>query len=158
MTLLTVLIIILTATAAHAATRPLPERIARTITATWTCQDQIGVPRTKAANVWQKHSVGYRQWQLRTWQARLETCRQWNWHAWLPDKWRRIGICETQLNWRHYNSSYEGAFGFATSSWDAFKPAGYPDHANQATPWQQYMVALNIYNRYGLSGWGCRNA
>lgn len=153
--LILVLIITLTATA-HAATRPLPERIARTITATWGCQDAIGQKRTKARNVWAKHSHGYRKWQLRVWQARLETCRQQNWQAWLPAHWQRVGQCETQLNWRHSNSSYQGAFGFAISSWDGYKLDGYPAEAWQATPWEQYMVALEIYNRFGMSGWGCK--
>lgn len=103
--------------------------------------------------------------------------RQWNrwfryhyaWSEWLPDKWQRIGACETGYghrpgNWRHSNSSYEGAFGFAKSSWDAFKyradpKAGpYPADAWQATPRQQYEVALAIYRMFGFSGWGCRGA
>jgi hypothetical protein len=88
----------------------------------------------------------------------------YHWQAWLPDKWRRIGICETGLNWQHSNSSYEGAFGFALRSWDSFVPyadrkAGpYPANAYLATPRQQYEVALAIWRRYGLSGWGCRGA
>jgi hypothetical protein len=93
----------------------------------------------------------------------------WRWDLWLPDKWQRIGACETGYgrrpgNWRHSNSSYEGAFGFATSSWDAFKGSAdpkagpYPADAWQATPRQQYEVALAIYRRYGFSGWGCRGA
>jgi hypothetical protein len=93
----------------------------------------------------------------------------YEWRAWLPDKWARIGACETGYgrrpgNWRHSNSSYEGAFGFAKQSWDSFKyradpKAGpYPEDAWQATPRQQYEVALAIYRRYGLSGWGCRNS
>ncbi len=92
-----------------------------------------------------------------------------NWQSWLPAKWQRIGACETGYgripgNWRHSNSAYEGAFGFAKSSWDGFKgqassKAGpYPADAWQATPRQQYEVALAIYRRYGLSGWGCRGA
>jgi hypothetical protein len=72
---LAVLIILIFTTAAHAATRPLPERIARTITATWTCQEAIGQKRTRAGNVWAKHSVAYRQWQLRLWTGRLAACR-----------------------------------------------------------------------------------
>jgi hypothetical protein len=88
---------------------------------------------------------------------------QYKWWVWLPDKWQRIGACETGYgkrpgNWKHHNSSYQGAFGFATQSWDQFKPNGYPEDADQATPWQQYVVALRIYHRYGLTGWGCRNA
>jgi hypothetical protein len=88
----------------------------------------------------------------------------WHWKAWLPAKWQRIAICETGLNWRHSNSSYEGAFGFALQSWDSFvgsadpKAGPYPANAYLATPRQQYEVALAIYRRYGLSGWGCRNA
>lgn len=152
--------------AARAGTPKLPGQTARTIVATWRCQDKLPQPRTHARSPWKPHSHGYRQAELQRWQHRLAACRktlerrayEWNWQQWLPDKWRRIGVCETQLNWRHYNSSYEGAFGFATSSWDAFKPAGYPDHASQASPWMQYQVALAIYRRYGLSGWGCRAA
>jgi hypothetical protein len=93
----------------------------------------------------------------------------YDWPTWLPDKWQRIGACETGYgrrpgNWRHSNSSYEGAFGFALSSWDAFTPhaerkAGpYPRNAYLATPRQQYEVALAIWRAYGFSGWGCRGA
>ena len=93
----------------------------------------------------------------------------WAWSEWLPDKWQRIGACETGYgkrpgNWRHSNSRYEGAFGFAKVSWDSFKwradpKAGpYPEDAWQATPRQQYEVALAIYRMYGFSGWGCRGA
>lgn len=132
------------------------ERVAKAVTATWACQDSTGQPRTKTGNIWAKHSPGYRRHQLRQWRARIEACRQQNWQAWLPAHWYRVGRCETQLNWRHSNSSYQGAFGFAISSWDGYKLPGYPDEAWQATPWQQYQVALQIYNRFGMSGWGCK--
>jgi hypothetical protein len=161
----TFITLILTATA-YAKAPSIQTRTAETIVATWRCQDKIPRDRTPARSPWKHHSTSYRAAELNLWQGRLAGCRkilsdrarEWNWQAWLPDKWRRIGQCETQLNWQHYNSSYEGAFGFATSSWDAFKPVGYPDHASQASPWEQYQVALAIYRRYGLSGWGCRNA
>jgi hypothetical protein len=74
--------------------------------------------------------------------------------SWLPRVWYAIGMCETGLNWSFYNSGFQGAFGFARSSWDAFRPRGYPSEAHWATPWQQWMVALRIYHRYGFSGWG----
>ncbi len=163
---LTCIIALAAAGTARAATPNLKTRTAQTIVATWNCQDRLPVPRTHARSPWKPHSTGFRVAELARWQHRLAACRavlterarQWNWQAWLPDKWRRIGVCETGLNWQHYNSSYEGAFGFATSSWDQFKPAGYPDHASQASPWQQYQVALAIWRRYGFSGWGCRGA
>lgn len=75
MTLLTLLIILIATASAHAA-RPLPERIARTITATWACEQAVGWPRTRAGNVWAKHSIGYRRWQLRVWQTRLQACER----------------------------------------------------------------------------------
>ncbi len=154
------------ATRAAAKQPNLKVRTSEAIVATWNCQDKIPQQRSPAYSPWKHHSHAFRVWQLNLWTNRLNDCRavlaerarQYNWAAWLPDKWRRIGQCETGLNWHHQNSSYEGAFGFAQQSWDNFKPAGYPDHASQATPWQQYQVALAIYNRYGYSGWGCRNA
>jgi hypothetical protein len=88
------------------------------------------------------------------------------WRIWMPAKWQRIIQCETQSNFQHWYSAtgYQGAFGFAPSSWDGFrdeadpKAGPYPADANQGTPRQQYEVALAIYRRYGLRGWGCRNA
>ncbi len=150
----------------RAAAPNIKVRTSEAIVATWTCEDKIPRPRTNAYSPWKPHSHKFRVAQLNLWTLRLKACRsilaererQYHWEAWLPDKWRRIGVCETGLNWQHQNSSYEGAFGFAQQSWDSFKPSGYPDHASQATPWQQYQVALAIYNRYGYSGWGCRNA
>jgi hypothetical protein len=89
---------------------------------------------------------------------------QWKWQVWLPDKWARIGACETGYgrrpgNWTWNSGTYQGAFGFHYQSWDQFKPVSWWPHAAYlASPWQQYQTALAIYRRYGLSGWGCRNA
>jgi hypothetical protein len=78
---------------------------------------------------------------------------------WMPKIWFAIASCEQPYGkgaqWDAYSAGYEGAFGFAHSSWDAFKLPGYPDSANLASTWQQYQVALAIYRRYGFSGWGC---
>lgn len=89
---------------------------------------------------------------------------QWKWQVWLPDKWARIGACETGYgkrpgDWTWNSGTYQGAFGFYYGSWDQFKPvASWPDEAYLASPWQQYQTALAIYRRYGFSGWGCRGA
>ena len=89
---------------------------------------------------------------------------QWKWKVWLPDKWQRIGACETGYGkrpgrWDWNSGTYQGAFGFHYASWDGFKPVSWwPREAYLATPWQQYQTALAIYRRYGLSGWGCRGA
>ena len=112
------------------------------------------------------------EWRGRAGRAHVEYVAwhtyQFDWQKWLPRSWYGVGSCETGYggdpNWRHNSGSYQGAFGFAVSSWDGFvasadKKAGpYPSEAYLATPRQQYEVALAIYRRYGLSGWGCRGA
>jgi hypothetical protein len=80
---------------------------------------------------------------------------QWQHKKWLPPVWQRIAQCETGTNWKHNSGTYQGAFGFYHGSWDAFNKFGYPREAYNATPWQQYKVALAIYKRYGFTGWGC---
>ena len=97
------------------------------------------------------HRVGSQAW-------------QWKWQVWLPDKWQRVGACETGYGrrpgqWTWNSGTYQGAFGFHYDSWDQFKPvAWWPREAYLATPWQQYQTALAIHRRYGFSGWGCRGA
>ncbi len=165
---LTVLAVNVFATHAKAESRSGP-MIARKILTTWSCQDKLGVARTPVTfSPWSmpKHSGAFAREQMNNWTLRYRACkatldekkRQWNWQAWLPDKWVRIARCETGINWFHSNSRFQGAFGFAISSWDSFRLAGYPAEAWQASPWQQYQVALAIHSRYGFSGWGCRNA
>ena len=71
--------------------------------------------------------------------------------AWLPKLYWAVGMCETQLDWRHNNSSYEGAFGFSKLAWREYRYPGYPSHAYMASPWEQYRVIRRI----GLGGNGC---
>ncbi len=142
--------------------------MAQAIVATWNCQDKIPQQRSKARSPWKHHTRGYWARELNLWTTRLASCRavlterarQWNWQAWLPPHWYRVGSCETGYggdpNWHHNSGAYQGAFGFAVSSWDAFRLPGYPSEAYLASPWQQYQVALAIYRRYGMSGWGCK--
>ena len=153
--------------------------IAEKEVALWRCEENLGRLHTNpSVEPWSlPKSPKYRRWVLNLWTKRRNACtavlsewkRQWDWPAWLPDKWQRIGACETGYgkrpgNFRHSNSSYEGFAGFAKQSWDSFKyradpKAGpYPEDAWQATPRQQYEVALAIWRAYGFSGWGCRNA
>lgn len=76
-------------------------------------------------------------------------------YAYPPEPLLSIARCETgginggEPLWTHYNSTYEGAFGFAHGTWDQFKPAGYPDSAAQATPRQQTVVAQILVDTFG---------
>jgi len=111
----------------------------------------LALPVASSAGQFDGHRNGDQSW-------------QWKWEKWLPDKWQRIGACETGYGrrpgrWNWNSGTYQGAFGFHHDSWDHFKPvAWWPNEAYLATPWQQYRTALAIAARYGLSGWGCRNA
>lgn len=165
-------LVALSVSTSQAANEPsMALRISNQILMTWNCEDHLGLERSKVKkSPWKlgKHSRGFKAVLLNKWVLKRKACairlaekkRQWNWQAWLPAHWYRVGSCETGYggdpNWRHSNSKYQGAFGFAISSWDGYKLPGYPDEAWQATPWQQYQVALQIYNRFGMSGWGCK--
>jgi hypothetical protein len=103
------------------------------------------------------------------WQTRLTRLRArlddgwWQVNREWPqaDEWTRIAVCESGQdppNWRHDSGTYQGGLGFYHGSWDAFRPAGFPAEAYLATPLQQMIVAERIYDRFGLTGWGCRGA
>jgi hypothetical protein len=60
---------------AHADLKPkLTTRIAEAITGTWTCQNQLGVPRTRARDPWVPHSRSFREAELGRWTARRAQC------------------------------------------------------------------------------------
>lgn len=123
-------------------------------------------------------NCSWARYAAREWHARAESARgsyeRWHiyhyaWEEWLPDKWQRVGACETGYGqrpgaWDWNSGTYQGAFGFYHGSWDLFVPradpeAGpYPSEAYEASPRQQYEVALAIWRVYGFSGWGCRGA
>ncbi len=96
---------------------------------------------------------------------------QYRWRVWLPDKWQRIGACETGYGKRPGDftwdsGKYVSAFGIYRPAWYQFGGSRWPTGRELAadgtlhlpTPWEQYQVALRIWRRYGFSGWGCRNA
>lgn len=82
----------------------------------------------------------------------------YRWDHWLPQKWYRIARCETGVRWDWNSGTYQGAFGFYTGTWDAYRPRGAPSEAYLATPRQQYQAALNVYAEHGYGAWGCGGA
>ena len=80
----------------------------------------------------------------------------------------RIARCETggkqgqngRPDWNHRARSehagrwYEGALGFLDSTWDGYKPNGYPAGAHQASREQQLRVGAILVRRFGgYSSW-----
>lgn len=58
--------------------------------------------------------------------------------------WDAIAQCESSGNWQDTAGYYEGGLQFDPGTWDDNKPAGYPDHAYQATREQQIAVAEKV--------------
>lgn len=71
--------------------------------------------------------------------------------------WDSIARCETGGNWQMQGHTYSGGVGFANTTWDGFGGREFAPNAGQATREQQIVVAERVYDRYGLSGWGCRD-
>jgi hypothetical protein len=96
-------------------------------------------------------------------QARREW--EWSWRLWLPDKWARLGACETGYgrrpgNWRWDSGTHVSAFGITRANYAADARAAHmPQWDRHPSPWQQYRTALAHYRLHGgFSGWGCRSA
>lgn len=78
----------------------------------------------------------------------------------MPGHWYRLAVCESghnPPNWHHDSGTYQGAFGFYYGTWDQYRYPGYPREAYNATPTQQYRVALRVSRAIGgiRFGWGC---
>lgn len=74
MTLTLALATLIVAAAAHAKGPTLALKTSKAIVATWTCQTQLGQPRTKARSPWKPHTQAYRRWQLTLWTLRKQAC------------------------------------------------------------------------------------
>jgi len=67
--------------------------------------------------------------------------------------WDKVAKCESSGNWSINTGLYDGGLQFLDSTWDAYKPAGYPASANQATKAQQIAVAEDVLAKQGSGAW-----
>lgn len=153
-------LVFITAATARAADPPKGSVIDSYIRQAQTCQRTLHQPPfPRRISPWALKGHNPRK-VLALWQQRLARCRevrrQWNYRAWMPQHWINLAICEEHLNWRHNDGVYEGAFAFYYGSWDEYKLPGYPDSASEATPWEQWQVALRIARKLTIAiPWGC---
>jgi hypothetical protein len=116
-----------------------------------------GVGRTSAALSCPRYLA--RLWQRKARNARLRFEHEYAWWRWLPAFDRAVAECETPLpdgtmNFRHHAGAYEGAWGWAHSTWLLDRPRGAPEHAYDATPrqqWEAFKRGWYIAHHY----WGC---
>lgn len=73
--------------------------------------------------------------------------------------WDALAACEARGEWSYGphsdwgNHLFEGGLQFQPSTWDAFKPAGYPEAAYLATREQQIDVAERVLAAQGWGAW-----
>lgn len=67
--------------------------------------------------------------------------------------WDKVAKCESSGNWHINTGLFDGGLQFLDSTWDAYKPAGYPATANQATKAQQIVVAEKVLADQGSKAW-----
>lgn len=158
---LAVLAALAVATRANASTPSIQLRTSELITATRTCETQLGRERSRAYSPWKPHTAGFRRAQLNLWTNRKHAClTELHRIAAINRNLYALAVCETGgINhglplWTHNNSVYSGALGFAHSTWTQFRSPGYPREAYRATPGQQMAVGRRLVERYGgYSSW-----
>lgn len=67
--------------------------------------------------------------------------------------WDRLAQCEAGGNWASTVGTYEGGLQFHPSTWDAYKPAGYPGAAYEASREQQIAVGELVLADQGWGAW-----
>ena len=81
---------------------------------------------------------------------------QWEYQRWMPGWMIRLGQCEMSLDWSRQWGGYEGAFAFATGTWDQYRLPSHPSDAWRATPRQQMEVVYRVARAVTVGGaWGC---
>lgn len=88
------------------------------------------------------HAAGARTW---TWDE-LADCESGDWDA------DRNPIAGT-ARWDDSRGGYEGGVHFAPSTWDGYRPDGFPDAAYDATRDQQIVVAELVLDDQGPGAW-----
>ena len=96
---------------------------------------------------------------LRGWQQRAAATARVYRSRYGYGVWDRLAQCETGGNWswgsQYADPTFEGGIGFYHGTWLTYRPAGYPDHAYQATRVQQINVGRRVLAAAGPGAWGC---
>lgn len=87
---------------------------------------------------------------------------QWRYTVWMPPHWQRLAWCESGSRspepprWRMRHGIYGGAFAFADGTWTGYRLPSYPARAEDANPFQQWMVARRVAAKLTIAvPWGC---
>ena len=68
--------------------------------------------------------------------------------------WAALAECESDGTGSYNGSSgFDGGLQFHPGTWSAYRPAGYPAFAYQASPWQQIVVAERVLASQGWGAW-----
>ena len=96
---------------------------------------------------------------LRDWRQRAAATSRTYHRRYGHGVWDRLALCETGGNWQwgsqYADPNFEGGIGFYHGTWLTYRPAGYPEHAFQASRVQQINVGRRVLAAAGPSAWGC---
>jgi hypothetical protein len=134
---------------------------------TWDRQAQRGGELATRTPIARGKACRWVRYAAKEWAARAQAAREtlerwakdeWNWQAWLPDKFARVGACETGYgkrpgDWTWDSGTYVSAFGIYRPAYEA-----YHRWTGHNTPREQYEVASAIQARFGWGAWGCGGA
>jgi len=72
----------------------------------------------------------------------------------IAEVWYRVAECESSGDW-HINTGngFYGGLQFTAGTWLAYRPQGYPNRADYATPVQQVIVAKRVLLAQGVHAW-----
>ena len=71
----------------------------------------------------------------------------------IPAVWRHLAACESNGRWGIVNPPYSGGLQFMARTWRSFHGTDFAPTADQATRWQQVVVARRVQRRQGWAAW-----
>ena len=69
--------------------------------------------------------------------------------------WDKMAECETGGNWSHVGPRYQGGLGIFFQNWNHYGGRDFAPTADQATKYEQIIVAERIREEHGWHAWGC---
>jgi hypothetical protein len=71
----------------------------------------------------------------------------------VPRLWRQLAFCESTNRWDIVDPPYSGGLQFMASTWKSFHGTQFAPTADQATPYEQVVVARRVLRSQGVGAW-----
>jgi hypothetical protein len=71
----------------------------------------------------------------------------------IPAVWDRVAQCESGNTWDDTEGIFDGGLQFSPTTWTSFHGDQFAPTADQATKWQQVVVARRVLRVQGVNAW-----